>query len=333
MSTDESRSSPQLTEYEQGLIEALRAERRRKLGADAPQGPQHPDKRAPVPPETTAAMPALAGEPPPSAPGFIQRVSAREPAPTHAPASGDVPRTPPNLPEKLLVAAESAAPKPTAPAEPVSTVKERASAAAAPPSLSARSTESRRPELDPRAVPPGPAPRRSRALWIVVGAVLAVALAAGALALLKSVRNPPKPAAAVTPPPALPRVPAAAEKKTPAPGETAAAELERAYANYRPDRSETRAELQAALANPALDSRMRESFMEVSGSRIRLRGAPTGTGPVLRTLRRGVYVRLDERAANGEWCGVSPPGGPPGWLKCNFLKPVGAAGPAPAGRP
>ena len=155
----------------------------------------------------------------------------------------------------------------------------------------------------------------------MAGSLLAIVLAAAALAVLNSTHNPGKPAEeippALQPSPVTPSQPAAPKGPV---QDDAAARVETAFANQPIDRKSGRPELREALANPALDSAVRQTYLEVSGNRIRLRNTPAETALVLRTLRRGAYVRLKGRA--DQWCEVSLSQGPTGWMKCDFLKPI-----------
>jgi hypothetical protein len=91
---------------------------------------------------------------------------------------------------------------------------------------------------------------------------------------------------------------------------------------YSADRERGREDFRKALMNTALDSAARRIYQQVSGDGIRLRGSPSETGPVLRTIRHGTYVKVKERSAKDNWCQIRFPEGREGWIKCEFLKPI-----------
>lgn len=68
---------------------------------------------------------------------------------------------------------------------------------------------------------------------------------------------------------------------------------------------------------------------EVLGNRVRLRSTPAVTGSVLLTVSQGAFVRIKEHPAESEWCLIQLPGGPEGWMKCDFLKMLPESGPGP----
>jgi uncharacterized protein YgiM (DUF1202 family) len=72
------------------------------------------------------------------------------------------------------------------------------------------------------------------------------------------------------------------------------------------------------IDSPSLSPR--ESSYEVSRDHVRLRSAPGGASSILRTFRQGTSVRIEEPAAQNEWCRVQVAGGHEGWMKCDFLK-------------
>lgn len=91
---------------------------------------------------------------------------------------------------------------------------------------------------------------------------------------------------------------------------------------YSADRERGREGFRDALLNTALDSAARRVYQQVSGDGVRLRGSPSETGSVLRTIRQGTYVKIKERLADGNWCQVRLPEGREGWVKCNYLQPI-----------
>jgi len=175
----------------------------------------------------------------------------------------------------------------------------------------------------PSSPPPAIPRKRPRLTLILLGSLLAIALAAVALAILNSSRRaatsasemPPAP-----PPPVSAKAQPPEEVKVPL--QNAAADLERLFADYPADRANGRAGFRQALADPALSPAERERYLEVSGNRIRVRSLPAESATVMRTLRRGAYVRLNERAAGGDWCAIALPDRRAGWMKCAFLKPI-----------
>lgn len=93
---------------------------------------------------------------------------------------------------------------------------------------------------------------------------------------------------------------------------------------YSADRERGREEFRQALMNTSLDSAARRIYFELSVDGARLRNAPGTEGSILRTMRKGTYVKIKERTSNSEWCQIRMPEGREGWTKCDLLKPIGS---------
>jgi hypothetical protein len=91
---------------------------------------------------------------------------------------------------------------------------------------------------------------------------------------------------------------------------------------YSADRERGREEFRQALMNTSLDSAARRIYFELSSDGARLRSAPGSESAILRTMRKGTYVKIKERTSNNEWCKVRMPEGREGWTKCDLLKPI-----------
>lgn len=91
---------------------------------------------------------------------------------------------------------------------------------------------------------------------------------------------------------------------------------------YSADRERGREEFRNALMNTSLDSAARRIYFELSGDGARLRNTPNPNGSVLRSMRKGTYLKIKERTSNGEWCKIRMPEGREGWVKCELLKPI-----------
>jgi len=91
---------------------------------------------------------------------------------------------------------------------------------------------------------------------------------------------------------------------------------------YSADRERGREEFRKALMNTSLDSAARRIYFELSTDGVKLRSAPSMEGAILRTMRKGTYVKIKERTGNNEWCQVRMPEGREGWTKCEMLKPI-----------
>lgn len=303
MSVDDPRSLPGLTDYEKDLVKSLREERRRKLGIE-------PATNAPT--RTLAEQPVRDIEPPspvlPDEP--IQDTEWQAPALPDEPVQ-DAEWRAPALPDEPIQDAEWRAPAPAAPEQPVQDSSLRVPAATAPVHLVQRG--------------------RPRVSFLLIGSLLVAVLAIAAMAIFKSAADAipdARKTAEKTPKTLLPpsqigdRMDNAAVQK-PAPVQDAAAQtLETLFANYRTDRRNGRREFRKAVMNTAPDSAARRLYLEVSANNIRLRGAPSEDGTVLRTVRRGAYVRLKERSTESGWCEVRLGDGLDGWMKCSFLKPI-----------
>ena len=156
-------------------------------------------------------------------------------------------------------------------------------------------------------VPDSPAQsEQSAAPWWripVILSSLAVAVAGGAVALVKPVRDANR-----APTPAVSQKPPVQNDANPDVG------MKDASAAISAKDAGT---VVSTIPAPAIEPGKNE--YTVSGGSVHLRGAAGVNAPVLRILRQGTAVTIKERSARNEWCRVETAGGYEGWMKCRFL--------------
>lgn len=92
---------------------------------------------------------------------------------------------------------------------------------------------------------------------------------------------------------------------------------------YSSDRERGREEFRKALLNTTLGAAARRVYLEAASDGIRLRKEPSLEAIVLRTLRKGTYVKVIGNSDDDDsWCEIRLPEGREGWTKCELLAPI-----------